>query len=109
MMVVFRLLWALFLACLVAFAFHRSWRWEHGASMPTPLFGDKSRRLSKDTVVWVTPLIFPILIILTFVLLLLLDEDINHFFLFVLDVLSDFCAAPLPRPPSPWGGRSEAV
>lgn len=87
MIVVFRLLWALFLSGLVAFAFHRSWRWEHGGFIPVPLFGDTSRYLSKDTVVWVTPLIFPILIIITFVLLLLLDKDINHFFLFVLDVM----------------------
>ena len=87
MIVVFRLLWALFLSGLVAFAFHRFWRWEHGGFIPVPLFGDTSRYLSKDTVVWVTPLIFPILIIITFVLLLLLDEDINHFFLFILDVM----------------------
>ena len=79
----FRLFWALFLAGVVAFAFHRSWRWEHGAPMPTPLFGDRSRRLSKDTVVWLTPLVFPIFLLLFLILYTLLGQEVRSF---VLDV-----------------------
>ena len=83
----FRLLWALFLAGLVAFAFHRSWRWEHGAPMSVPLIGDKSRRLSKDTAVWVTPLTFPILLVFTFFFFILLGEDIRYYLFFAFDVM----------------------
>ena len=51
-MAVLRVFWALFLAGLVAYTFHRSWSWEHGEPMPEALFGgDKPR--TKETVVWV--------------------------------------------------------
>lgn len=80
-MTTFRLLWALFLAGLVAFAFHRSWCWEHGTAMPAPLIGDKNRRRSKDTAVWVTPLVFPLFLALVLGLYALLGQEVRSFVL----------------------------
>jgi hypothetical protein len=49
-MTIIRMLWALFLAGFVAYAFRRTWRWEHGTPMPETMFGgDKAR--TKETAV----------------------------------------------------------
>jgi len=58
-MTIIRMLWALFLAGFVAYAFRRTWRWEHGTPMPETMFGgDKPR--TKETAVWLDPSFLPI-------------------------------------------------
>ena len=50
-MIILRAFWALFLAGFVAYAFHRTWRWEHGEPMPESIFGGSKPR-AKETAVW---------------------------------------------------------
>ena len=59
-MIVLRIFWGVFLAALVAFAFHRSWGLEHGK--PSGYLSFQEDGKGKETAVWVTPLIFPVLL-----------------------------------------------
>ena len=68
MVLAFRALWGLFLGLFVFFAFRRSWALEHGKPIPDGLGGKKN---TKETVVWLSPLVFP-LIVAFFGLLLML-------------------------------------
>lgn len=87
-MTIFRAFWALLLAGLVAYTFHRSWRWEHGTPMPEPVFGgDKPR--TKETVVWFDPSFLPLLLLL-FLLLFGATEGmagVERFLSLSLDVM----------------------
>lgn len=66
-MIILRAFWALFLAGVVAYAFHRTWRWEHGAPMPeTILGGDKPR--TKETAVWLDPAFLPLLLLVILII-----------------------------------------
>lgn len=49
-MIIYRILWAAFMSCLVGFTFYRSWRWEHGEYKES--FNLSGEKRSKDTVVW---------------------------------------------------------
>lgn len=53
--IAYRLLWAAFLSVMVGWAFRRSWKIEHGKT--ERLIGD-----TNESVVWISPLIFPIMI-----------------------------------------------
>ena len=67
-MTILRVFWALFLAGMVAYTFHRSWKWEHGDPMPESLFGgDKPR--TKETMVWLDPSFLPLLLLIILVML----------------------------------------
>lgn len=59
-MIVLRIFWGVFLAAIVAFAFHRSWGLEHGK--PSGYLSFQEDGKGKETAVWVTPLIFPVLL-----------------------------------------------
>ena len=87
-MIIIRAIWALFLACFVAYAFHRSWGWEHGDPMPAPILGgDKPR--AKETAVWLDPAFLPILLLLILVLLGAMDgmDGVKRFLSLSLDVM----------------------
>ena len=67
-MIILRAFWGLFLAGLVAYTFHRSWRWEHGDPMPESILGgDKPR--TKETMVWLDPSFLPLLLLIILVML----------------------------------------
>lgn len=83
-----RALWAFFLAGLVAYAFHRSWRWEHGDPMPEPIFGaDKPR--TKETIVWLDPAFLPLLLLVLLILFGAMDglDGGKRFLSLSLDVM----------------------
>ena len=83
-----RALWAFFLAGLVAYAFHRSWRWEHGDPMPEPIFGaDKPR--TKETIVWLDPASLPLLLLVLLILFGAMDglDGGKRFLSLSLDVM----------------------
>ena len=71
-MIILRALWALFLAGFVAYAFRRTWKWEHGSPMPETIWGSDKPR-TKETAIWLDPSFLPVLlliILLIFVTLL---------------------------------------
>ncbi|MBE6919612.1 MAG: M56 family metallopeptidase [Ruminococcaceae bacterium] len=86
-MIVLRIFWALFLSGMVAYTFHRAWRWEHGAPMPEPILGDKPR--TKETVVWVEPTFLPILLLTILILSAAIagKEGVERFLSLSLDVM----------------------
>lgn len=100
-----RFFWPLVMAGLTIYAFHRSWRWEHGAPMPENLFSDKPR--AKETVVWVDPSVLPILLLTILLIWWAFDgtNGVERFFALLLDVmviislyfLVLFCLLPLLR------------
>ena len=87
-MTILRVFWALFLAGIVAYAFHRSWRWEHGASMPEALFGDSKSR-SKETIVWLDPAYLPLLLLVILLIFASMDgmDGGKRFLSLSLDVM----------------------
>ena len=87
-MIIFRVFWALFLAGFVAYTFHRSWRWEHGAPMPETIFGgDKPR--TKETMVWLDPSFLPLLLLIILVMLGAMygTDGVERFLSLSLDVM----------------------
>ena len=67
-MIILRALWALFLAGFVAYAYRRTWKWEHGSPMPESILGgDKPR--TKETMVWLDPSFLPLLLLIILVML----------------------------------------
>ena len=87
-MIIFRAFWALLLAGLVAYTFHRAWKWEHGAPMPEPIFGaDKPR--TKETIVWVDPSFLPWLLLVILIMFGSLDgmDGVKRFLSLSLDVM----------------------
>ena len=54
-----RIFWSVFLASMLAYGFRRSWRIEHGQTQK--LIGD-----TDEAVVWITPLIFPMIVVIIF-------------------------------------------
>jgi len=87
-MIIVRVIWALFLAGLVAYTFHRSWGWEHGDSMPAPIFESKNPR-TKETVVWLNPAFLPLLLLILFILFGAMDgaDGVERFLSLSLDVM----------------------
>lgn len=63
-----RLLWAIFLAGLVGFCFVRSWAVEQGQ----PLSLDRDTDRGRETFIWISPLLLPILMLSFFALFLIL-------------------------------------
>ena len=87
-MIILRAFWALFLAGMVAYAFHRSWKWEHGAPVPESIFGgDKPR--TKDTVVWLDPSFLPLLLLVVLIIYGAMDgmDGVERFMFLSLDVM----------------------
>ena len=87
-MIILRALWALFLAGFVAYAFRRSWRWEHGDPMPESILGgDKPR--TKETMVWLDPSFLPVLLLIILVMLGAMDgmDGVERFLSLSLDVM----------------------
>ena len=82
-----RFLWPLAMACMTVYAFRRSWRWEHGAPMPEELFSTKPR--PKETAVWVDPSVFPILLLVIFLVWWAFEgtNGVERFFALLLDVM----------------------
>lgn len=70
----FQALWGIFLAGVVGYAYHRSWRWEHGGEMPEPIFEGKKPR-SKETVVWTVPTVLPIALLIILVVMWATDGE----------------------------------
>lgn len=62
------------MAGVVGYAYHRSWRWEHGGEMPEPIFEGKKPR-SKETVVWTVPTVLPIILVVMLVLMWMTDGE----------------------------------
>ena len=87
-MIVLRIFWALFLAGIVAYAFNRSWRWEHGEPMPETLFGSDKPR-TKETIVWLDPSFLPVLLLILLLMLRSIhgSEGVDRFMLLSLDVM----------------------
>ena len=87
-MIVYQLLWAAFMSCLLGFAFYRSWRWEHGEYQERiTLFNKKA---SKDTVVWMPATILLWFIGIFFTLELIMvggEEGLWEFSAFTLDIM----------------------
>lgn len=87
-MIILRALWALFLAGFVAYAYRRTWKWEHGSPMPESIFGgDKPR--TKDTMVWLDPSFLPVLLLIILVMLGAMDgmDGVERFLSLSLDVM----------------------
>ena len=87
-MTIIRMLWALFLAGFVAYAFRRTWRWEHGTPMPETMFGgDKPR--TKETAVWLDPSFLPILLLIILIFFGITDgiSGVKRFMSLSLDVM----------------------
>ena len=61
-MIILRAFWALALAGLIAYTFHRAWSWEHGTPVPESIFGSKKPR-TKETIVWVDPTYLPLVLL----------------------------------------------
>ena len=87
-MIVFRALWALFLAGFVAYAFRRTWGWEHGNPMPAPIFGSDKPR-AKETTVWLDPAFLPILLLIVLVLFVIIGgtDGVERFLSLSLDIM----------------------
>lgn len=87
-MIIFRALWALFLAGFVAYAFRRAWGWEHGDSMPAPVFGSDKPRV-KETAIWLDPAYLPILLSVILLLFGIMDgmDGVERFLSLSLDVM----------------------
>ena len=87
-MIGLRMFWALFLAGMVAYTFNRSWRWEHGESMPETLFGSDKPR-TKETFVWLDPSFLPVLLLIILVMLGSIhgSDGIDRFLSLSLDVM----------------------
>lgn len=87
-MIIFRALWALFLAGLVAYTFHRTWKWEHGAPLPEPIFGSDKPR-TKETVVWLDPSFLPLLLLVILIMFAATDgmNGVERFLSLSLDVM----------------------
>ena len=62
-----RACWALVLAGLIAYTFHRAWIWEHGAPIPESIFGSKKPR-TKETIVWVDPTYLPLVLLIILII-----------------------------------------
>ena len=87
-MILIRIFWAVCLAGLMGYTFHRAWKWEHGAPLPQPVFGgDKPR--TKETLVWINPLFLPMLLLVLFVMLGVTEgmDGVNRFLSLSLDVM----------------------
>lgn len=87
-MIIFRAFWALFLAGFVAYAFHRTWKWEHGSPMPENIFGgDKPR--TKETAVWLDPSFLPLLLLVILIMFGAMDgmDGVERFLSLSLDVM----------------------
>ena len=87
-MIIFRAFWALFLAGFVAYAFHRTWKWEHGSPMPESIFGgDKPR--TKETAVWLDPSFLPLLLLVILIMFGAMNgmDGIERFLSLSLDVM----------------------
>ena len=87
-MIIIRMFWALFLAGFVAYAFHRTWKWEHGSPMPESIFGgDKPR--TKETAVWLDPSFLPLLLLIILIMFGAMDgmDGVERFLSLSLDVM----------------------
>ena len=87
-MIIFRAFWALFLAGFVAYAFHRTWKWEHGSPMPESIFGgDKPR--TKETAVWLDPSFLPLLLLVILIMFGAMNgmDGVERFLSLSLDVM----------------------
>lgn len=87
-MMILRIFWALFLAGFVAYAFHRTWKWEHGSPMPESIFGgDKPR--TKETAVWLDPSFLPLLLLVILIMFGVMDgrDGVERFLSLSLDVM----------------------
>lgn len=81
-MIEIRILWAAFLAALIGFSFHRSWKIEHGRG--ESLMGNRN-----EAIVWTTPLVFPFLIFAFLIIDIVLDgmaEGLSNFIKLGLDI-----------------------
>lgn len=79
---IFRALWAIFLAVILSYGLRRSWKIEHGKT--EKLIGD-----TNEAVVWMTPLVFPLLIAIFFLIDLIFDGikgGLDRFMVLALDV-----------------------
>lgn len=87
-MIVLRAFWALFLAGMVAYTFHRSWKWEHGEPMPEAIFGDE-KPTTKVTTVWLDPGFLPLLLFILLILSGVMDgmDGVEQFLSLSLDVM----------------------
>ena len=66
-MIILRAFWALALAGLIAYTFHRAWSWEHGTPVPESIFGSKRPR-TKETIVWVDPTYLPLVLLIILII-----------------------------------------
>lgn len=87
-MIILRALWALFLAGFVAYAFRRTWKWEHGAPMPETIWGSDKPR-TKETAIWLDPSFLPVLLLIILLIFVSMDEDggVKRFLSLSLDVM----------------------
>lgn len=87
-MIILRAFWALFLAGFVAYAFHRTWRWEHGEPMPESIFGGSKPR-TKETAVWLDPSFLPLLLLVILIIFMTVQGEtgVERFLSLSLDVM----------------------
>lgn len=90
-MTVFRVFWAMFLAGMLGFAFHRAWGWEHGKPSNKGIIFDVAT--GKETIVWVPPtyLIWGMMFTLAFLMFIRgISEGVIHFAAIMLDIILTF-------------------
>ncbi|WP_426348758.1 M56 family metallopeptidase [Alloiococcus sp. CFN-8] len=90
-MIWFRIAWALFLTIMVNVAFRRSWGWEHGK--PASYMSLKEEEDCKETVIWMSPLILPFMMIGFLVLFIIFEGGKAGLFRFLglsLDIVVTF-------------------
>ncbi len=87
-MIILRAIWALFLAGFVAYAFRRTWKWEHGAPMPETIWGSDKPR-TKETAIWLDPSFLPVLLLIIMILFVSIDgkDGAERFLSLSLDVM----------------------
>lgn len=87
-MTILRAFWALFLAGMIAYAFHRSWSWEHGAPLPETILGSDKPR-TKETTVWVDPSFLPTMLLFILFLFWVMGgmDGVRRFLSLSLDVM----------------------
>ena len=85
---ILRAFWALFLAGFVAYAFHRTWKWEHGAPMPESIFGGSKPR-TKETVIWLDPSFLPVVLLVILIIFMSVQGEtgVERFLSLSLDVM----------------------
>ena len=87
-MIILRAFWALALAGLIAYTFHRAWSWEHGTPVPESIFGSKSPR-TKETIVWVDPTYLPLVLLTILIIFGSIQgaDGVERFLSLTLDVM----------------------